>query len=163
MSPGAGPNLPVHELRAAAARADVLEAMRAFYQEADAEIAARSPTCWNRGLCCNFGGYGHRLYVTTLEVAYYLGAGDLTRGAASAAGPAELGSDGCPDARGGICHARGRRPLGCRIFFCDPAAQFWQGPMTEEWLVRLRRLHEELQVPYFYADWMHVLRELARS
>ena len=68
--------------------------------------------------------------------------------------------DICPHAHEGRCHVRDRRPLGCRIFYCDPKAQAWQGPLTEDLLARLRKLHVELDVPYFYADWMLVMRAL---
>jgi hypothetical protein len=158
------PDLPIPELLAAAERPEVLAAMDAFYAEADRRIAAQNPTCWNRGLCCRFGEYGHRLYVTALEVVYYLARtpGPATHGLANHLDLATLGdADVCPHARGGICHARDRRPLGCRIFYCDPAAQDWQGPLTEELLAGLRDLHPRLGVPYFYADWMGVLRALA--
>lgn len=180
-------DLPVDELLKASRRPEVVEAMRVFYAEAAHRIAAEGPTCWNRGACCRFGEYGHRLYVTALEVAYYLarsqdvaagGAGRSETGALRNAGddtfidaspPArwklavlvpEVVEDACPHAHGGQCHAREHRPLGCRIFYCDPAAQHWQGPLTEECLQELRVLHEELGVPYFYADWLAVLRAL---
>lgn len=124
------------------------QAMRAFFDRVDARIAGLPGTCWNKGDCCRFGVYGHRLYVTALEVAYYLAMGE-------AGSPTE--GDACPHARDGKCHARERRPLGCRIFYCDPAAAEWQGPLTEEMLVELRRMHADLGVPYFYADWMAIL------
>lgn len=132
-------------------RDDVRTAMDAFYARADAAIAAQPGTCWNKGECCRFGEFGHRLYVTALEVAYYLGNGES--GVPSS-------EDKCPHAFEGKCHARERRPLGCRIFYCDPAAQHWQGPLTERLLGELRHMHDELGVPYFYADWMTVLRQL---
>ena len=204
-------DIPVEAIVRAASRPDVLEAMRRFYTELDAAIASQPATCWNRSLCCRFGQYGHRLFVTTLEAAYYLAswqerdgqengerevaspfavltvtdarqvteaprvtkagrateAGELIDGriGGSADGgerltvPEVLGET-CPHAFGGLCHVRAFRPMGCRIFFCDPAAQHWQGPMTETQLARLRRMHEELRVDYVYADWLDILRAL---
>jgi hypothetical protein len=151
-------DIPVTALREAAGRPEVVAAVRQLYDEADRRIAAQSPVCWNKGECCRFGQFGHRLYVTALEVVYYLATAEQC---ASPEGEARVTEDACPHARDGKCHARPRRPLGCRVFYCDPAAQHWQGPLTEEMLARLQRLHEELQVPYFYADWMTVLRALA--
>jgi len=142
---------PILAMIQAARRPDVRSAMTQFFGEADRRISALPGTCWNRGLCCRFGEYGHRLYVTALEVCHYLATGAV---------PPEVTGDACPHAREGMCHARDRRPLGCRVFFCDAAAQHWQGPLTEELLGRLRDLHAELDVPYFYADWMVVLRAL---
>jgi hypothetical protein len=200
-------DIPIDAVRQAACRPEVLEAMQSFYEEVGRRIAAEKPTCWNRGACCRFGEYGHRLYVTALEVAYYLAwesrealkgpglvAGERKPPVANDASQPEsperaaeaislplanpsanpslalehgsrnpslaLGAltDACPHAYDSQCHARDRRPLGCRIFYCDPNAQGWQGPLTEECLQELKRLHWELDVPYFYADWMTVLR-----
>lgn len=134
-----------------ARRDDVRVAMHAFYETVDARIAALPGTCWNKGACCRFGEYGHRLYVTALEVCYYLAMGQTGVPTSEAV---------CPHAHDGKCHVRDRRPLACRIFYCDPAAQEWQGPLTEERLGTLRKMHDQLGVPYFYADWMRVLRAL---
>ncbi len=144
-------DIPVAELWRTADRPEVIAAMRAFHAETDARVAAHQAVCRNRGDCCRFGRFDHRLFVTALEVAYYLASGPL------AEAPEE---DTCPHARDGLCHARDRRFTGCRVFFCDPNAQHWQGPLTEERLARLRQLHEEVGVEYFYADWITVLRAL---
>ena len=60
-----------------ARRNDVRVAMRSFFERADVRIAALPGTCWNKGACCRFGEYGHRLYVTALEVCYYLAMGEM--------------------------------------------------------------------------------------
>jgi len=134
-------------LTEAAARPEIIAAMEAFYRQLDQEIAGHDPTCRNRGLCCDFERWGHRLYVTTLEIAYFLDAIKTFP---------TINADRCPFAIEGRCTARARRPMGCRIFYCAPDAARWQGPLTEKYLARLRELHEELKVPYFYADWMAV-------
>jgi len=144
-------NIPITDMKHAALRSDVVDSMRALYEQADQLIAAQPATCWNKGECCRFGQFGHRLYVTTLEAAYYLSQGDS---------PPPITEDACPHAHEGKCHARDRRPLGCRIFYCDPAATHWQGPLTEQLLDRLRQMHAELEVPYVYADWMSVVQAI---
>jgi len=58
--------------REAAARPDIDAALRALYAEVDAAITQRGPTCWTSGKCCKFESFGHRLYVTALEVAWFL-------------------------------------------------------------------------------------------
>lgn len=145
---------PISALLEAARRPEVVEAMGAFYEQLDARITKKEATCWNKGQCCRFGRFEHRLYVTALEVCYYLAKG---------APPPAVTDDACPHAHQGRCHARDRRPLGCRIFYCDTRAQQWQGPLTEDQLTRLRAMHHELDVPYFYADWILVLRTLESS
>ena len=85
------------------------------------------------------------------------------RAAALGDPPELITADACPHARDGRCHARDRRPIGCRIFYCDPDAQEWQGPLTEAVLAQLRDLHERFEVPYFYADWMAALKAIRSS
>lgn len=148
----ASSDIPVDAIRAAADRAEVIEAMQAFYANLDRQVAAQSPICTNKGECCRFAEFGHRLYVTTLEVAFYL--------ARPQEPVASVTEEVCPHAFDRQCHARDRRPLGCRVFYCHPDAQPWQGPLTEEMLRRLRKLHVQLDVPYCYAEWLAVLRAL---
>ncbi len=143
--------IPVEVIRAAAARPEVIRAVAEVYADLDRHIAALNPVCRNSGRCCRFGAFGHRLFVTTLEAAYFL--------AHHPHGPSPT-EDACPWAIGGVCTARDARPVGCRIFFCDQAAQSWQGPLTEGVLTRLRQLHEHLSVEYFYADWLAILTAL---
>lgn len=143
-------NLPLAKLRAAAENPDLRRAMRNFYEEVDRDIAAQPGTCWNKAACCRFGEFGHRLYVTALEVCYYL----------SEHSPPPVTADVCPHAMNGLCHARDHRPMGCRMFFCDPKAELWQGPLTEKHLARLKEMHTELDVPYFYGDWIGVLKAI---
>lgn len=156
-------------IRRAARRSDVCGAMAELYRDLDREIAARTPRCRNRGLCCRFDEFGHELYVTTLEVAYLLALHGPeghepcpTRVGAGPPPPARA-SAGCPYQVNGLCTVRTGRPMGCRIFFCDPDAAAWQGPLTEAFLQRLRRLHDDLGVPYVYAEWRAVLAALARA
>lgn len=125
----------------------------ALYEEVDREVAARSPICTNRGACCKFAEYGHRLYVTSVELAYFAGghADDWRM---------PDGGGACPYQRGGVCTAREHRPLGCRVFFCDAASANWQGPLYEEFLARLQRLGEDLGVEYRYVEWLSALSEI---
>lgn len=155
--------IPVAELVACSRRPELIEAVRSLYRELDAEIAGYGPTCWNKGKCCQFGAYGHRLFVTTLEIAYYLAMQSADAGrpqSGTSVGALANQGDTCPHAREGRCQARECRPLGCRVFHCDPRAQQWQGPMSERYLRRLRKLHDELGVPYMYLDWMAALAVL---
>jgi len=151
---GSSLHLSVSELLEHALRPEVIRAMQEFYAEADREIAEQGPNCWNKGECCRFGEFGHRLYVTTLEIVYYLATGNL---------PPPVTADACPHSLDGRCVVRRHRPLGCRVFHCDPHAQQWQGPLTERRLIRLRAMHEELKVPYEYVDWMAVLRAISEQ
>lgn len=128
------------------------ERMAAFYAAVDAAISAYQPVCRNRGACCRFDSFGHKLYVTTLELAYFLHGCGLPW-------PLPLG-DACPFQVAGRCITRSYRPLGCRIFYCDPDMRDWQGPEYESRLMELRRMSEELAIPYRYLEWLSALRRL---
>jgi Fe-S-cluster containining protein len=124
-------------------------AMRDFYAEVDASIAAHQPVCINRGDCCKFAAYGHRLYVTDVELAYFI-RGEPARPVDSAAGA-------CPYQEAGRCTARGHRPLGCRVFFCDENAREWQGPEYERHLERLKEIGRRFDISYRYREWLSAL------
>jgi hypothetical protein len=43
------------------------------------------------------------------------------------------------------------------MFYCDPTATQWQQDQYEYFHARLRRLHEEFNIPYFYVEWRQAL------
>jgi Fe-S-cluster containining protein len=129
--------------RDAAATELIDRAIAGLYAELDAEVARRGPTCWLSGKCCHFDAYGHRLYVTGLEIAWV-----LTK---TAPRPAIEG--GCMFQQNKLCTVHAVRPLGCRIFFCQEGTQAWQNELYEAFLARLRTLHETHALPYRYMEW----------
>jgi len=139
------------EIRRAAGDAGFRDAMAAFYARLDAAIAARAPVCTNRGACCRFGDYGHNLFVSAVEVAYFLAAAD-----APLTAPPDRSF--CSYQQGGRCTARAARPAGCRIYFCDTAAQDWQPRQSEAALRELAAIGERFGVPYVYLEWTDALR-----
>jgi len=131
-------------------QAELASAMEEFYREVDRAVAEYAPVCRNRGLCCRFDAYGHRLYVTTAEVAFFVrGMSDhwrtLTTGRS------------CPFQVEGQCVARAYRPLGCRIFFCDPATTDWQSHEYERHLRLLKQVMDKLDIDYRYMEWLSAL------
>lgn len=136
---------------------DALDAgVRCIYRYADAAIGARQPVCQQCARCCQFERYGHNLFVSTAEVAVFL----RSTSPARIRGPV----DGtCPFLRidPARCAARAARPLGCRLYYCDKAALGWQQDLYVLLHGRLQDLHEALGVPYFYAEWLVVLRAAA--
>ncbi|QNN24004.1 hypothetical protein HED60_17575 [Planctomycetales bacterium ZRK34] len=132
--------------------------LRALYDDLAAEIERRAPTCWISGRCCKFDTYGHRLYITGLEVAWLIDRLDEPSRARLDDAPLP-GLDGCPFQVDGLCSVHALRPLGCRIYFCDPAAQAWQNPVYETFLDRLRKLHEQYELDYSYLEWRLALDE----
>lgn len=137
----------------AAVRADVCGAVQQVYADVQAAVDARKPACAISGRCCRFEEYGHRLYVTTIELAAFI------RERNAPADEAWNGT-GCPFQRAKLCTVHAARPFGCRMFFCDATSTDWQNETYERFHATLKRLHEELDVPYFYVEWRQALQTL---
>ncbi len=123
------------------------ERLRAVYAEVDAAVAAAAPRCDVSGRCCRFTEYGHSLFISAFEAEILLEAGlpfakPVTR-------------DGCPFQIDNHCTAREHRPLGCRIYFCDPNFQEQQSPLTEAALAKMKSLADEFDTGWRYAP-LHV-------
>ena len=91
--------------------------LQALYEQVDREVARYGPACQLSGRCCRFKEYAHTLFASTVEIRY------LVAAAPEPSRPLDRGET-CPwqDERG-RCTARDAQPLGCRIFYCDPAYQ----------------------------------------
>ena len=114
-----------------------------LYREADREVAAAGPVCVASGRCCRFKEFGHVLYISNLE------ADVLLQAAPAYATP--VSTDFCPFQQGMLCTAREPRPLGCRVYFCDPSYQARSHEITEKYLGRLKELAEAHGVAWAYA------------
>lgn len=125
----------------------------ALYRDLDDAIAARSPACVNRGLCCNFDAYGHDLFVTTAELAYFIA------GHAEAWRP-PTADRRCPFQVDGKCTARDHRPMGCRVFFCDETTTDWQSAEYERRLAQLKQIGDETGIEYRYVEWLSALKSV---
>jgi hypothetical protein len=141
----------------AAGRDEVVEAIGAIYVEVNKEVDARRPLCVMSGRCCRFEEYGHRLFVTTMELAAFLRAASARERLATTSG---WDGQGCPYQINRLCSVHASRPFGCRVFFCDPTAAQWQQDLYERYHAQLKRLHESLSVPYSYVEWRQGLAAL---
>ena len=141
-------------VRAASARPEVESAIQALYADVHAAIEQRRPVCALSGRCCRFEEYGHRLYVTTLELASFV------RQLAAEAASGGWDGTGCPFQRSKLCSVHSIRPFGCRMFFCDATSTQWQNDAYERFHARIQQLHTELDVPYFYVEWRAALQVL---
>jgi len=134
-------------------------AIRAVYADLAEQTARRRPVCERSGRCCRFDAYGHLLYVTGLEVAWFL---RQTQGHGR---PRDSGGIALPQARppgcafqvDGLCTAHTARPLGCRVYFCQPGTEAWQQEVYELLHADLRRLHREHGLLYHYLEWRDAL------
>ncbi len=124
------------------------------YHEVDAAVAAEGPVCVASGRCCRFKEYGHTLFISNLEADVLL--------AAAPPYEAPVSADFCPFQKGNLCTAREPRPLGCRVYYCDPAYQDAANRISEEYLRRLKRLADEHGVAWRYAPLHDFLDEPKR-
>jgi hypothetical protein len=124
-----------------------------LYADADAAVAAVGPRCDQSGRCCRFKEYGHTLFISNLEAEVLL----------DAAPPYDkpVAADFCPFQVDNLCTAREPRPLGCRVYFCDPAYQEMGKAISESYLRRLKELADEFSVPWRYAPLHYFLNDAA--
>jgi Fe-S-cluster containining protein len=127
-------------------------ALRVVYDELARDVADAGPVCELSGRCCRFQEYDHTLFLSGIEAEILL---------SDAPSPLRPLDDGltCPwqDDRG-RCTAREARPLGCRVYFCDPGYQERSYELSERHLGRLKAISGELGRPWEYAPLHHHLR-----
>lgn len=131
-------------LASAAANGEFLAELRQVLAEAEDDARRQGLECRSCGECCLFEQFGHRLYVSTGELALLLGTG---------AGADKLEPGRCPHYRDRLCTAREDRSLGCRLFHCGPEGTQWFQDAYEQYHQRIRRLHERHGVPYLYVSF----------
>src|SRR3954467_1362959 len=122
-----------------------------LYREVDRAVAAAGPVCVASGRCCRFKEYGHTLFLTTLEADALLAAAPPYDGPVTA--------EFCPFQKGNLCTAREPRPLGCRVYYCDPAYQETMTAITDRYLRRLKDLADEHGTGWRYAPLHVFLRD----
>ena len=128
--------------------ADLAEIYRLVDQELAAACAAAPAalTCLGGGGCCKFDHFNHRLYASSIEVAYLLGPGPQ-----APPNLARAGANRCPYQVGPRCGAYDRRVLGCRTFFCRDSLGVGQG-IHERNLKAICALYVRHNLPYTYVS-----------
>ena len=130
--------------------------MLELYREVDAAVAAAGPVCVASGRCCRFKEYGHVLFLSNLEA-------DVLLCGAPPYDPASVPPDFCPFQKGNLCTAREPRPLGCRVYYCDPNYQETAGALSEKYLRRLKALADEHGTGWLYAPLHAFLKDPGRA
>lgn len=147
--------------------AAVCSEVKDFFLQARATIDKRvqeeRPLCLASGACCNFEKHGHLLYVSGLEAAFTVLRLEALHGIevrAKEIAQAKARGD-CPYLTHGFCGAHQERPLGCRIYYCDPRATHWQSDLYESTHKGVQDLHATLDIPYRYLEWREALRRVS--
>jgi hypothetical protein len=132
------------------------EPLQRVYGELDAEVSSLAPVCQISGRCCRFEEYGHTLFISAPEFALLL---------ADAPSPVRDLDEGatCPwQSFQGRCTARNARPMGCRVYFCDPNYESAAPEIAERGINRLKRMIDEQALPWDYAP-LHAHLRRARD
>jgi len=131
--------------------------LRGWLNEIDDAVRGSGFTCQQSGRCCQFESFGHRLYMTGLEIAWFrsLAGGEPGRAESpSTSLPVIDGQqDGCPYQIEGLCSVHLDRPFACRVFFCQEGSDDWQSEQYEAFQAKIKALHDELGLPYHYMEW----------
>ena len=111
--------------------------------------------CSACGKCCDFEGFGHKLFVTTPELMYLaanLGAENIK--------PMTAGR--CPYNIKDKCSVYEHRFSGCRIFSCNGDLDF-QNELSEKALKKFKTICEQFIIPYRYTDLAAALNNFASA
>lgn len=163
--------MPLAAAVAHAKSPNVRAAVHALYADLSQLIAARKPRCDASGRCCHFDAYGHRLYVTTAELATFVSDLDSLPPSPSPSSPTSLpvlasstpASPDCPFLASNLCSVHTIRPFGCQIYFCDPTATSWMEDTYAAFHGRLRELHDRHGLEYHYVEWRTALAQLGKD
>ncbi|GJM22394.1 MAG: hypothetical protein DHS20C15_23090 [Planctomycetota bacterium] len=131
--------------------ADVTQELADLYARVDAEVAGHAPRCEMSGRCCDFPRNEHRLYATGLETRYAQERAGLV--------VPEADSGLCPWHVDGLCQLRDGRPLGCRLYFCDPDWADTMPRVYERAHAEILALHQRHDIAYSYGSFVHTVRE----
>ena len=120
----------------------LFESVEEVYRWIDAEVE-NTGDCKACGDCCDFEKFGHRLFVTGVELAYFAEKmkHDLRK----------MDTTVCPYRIEGKCSVYPYRFAGCRIFACGRNAAA-ESSLSEQSLQKLKQIGEEFQIPYHYTD-----------
>ncbi len=129
----------------------IIEEVDAVYQAIDKRIRNSMPdgiNCKECGCCCDFGKYGHRLYVTTPEIMYFNHFVPVRKPMLGGICPYRTDDN--------KCEIHPFRFSGCRIYLCDADKQL-QSELSEFAISKFRKICEKYYIEYRYTDLASVL------
>lgn len=119
-----------------------LEEILSILNEAQEAIDRLNPQCDACGDCCKFDRAGHRLFVTTGELALLI----------SKYTPISAKKLRCCYQQKDLCTARTHRPLGCRVFFCNKDEEEANIEIIESFHRQIVDSHKRHNIPYHYFE-----------
>jgi len=121
---------------AAAGNKPFLDGVMAILKEAEKAVESHKPHCKTCGKCCNFSKTGHRLFVSTGELALVI----------SASRTSQTKPLRCCYQKGASCTLRNHRPLGCRAYFCSNDTKSVFSDLYEAFHRKMKELHRQMNI-----------------
>ncbi len=137
------------------------QAVAEIYHWVDEQILIAQPRCEISGRCCRFREYNHKLYITRVEAELLFQKEAPEENQLQDKSNQQIISavgEVCPYQQNSLCTARENRPLGCRIYFCDPDHQEKASEITEIALKRLKNVHLKFGKLWEYNELSHFFR-----
>ena len=128
-------------------RHKLYDSLTKIYVELEKELEAHPQPCTGCGECCHFEKAGHRLYGSSLELAF------LKEKHPS---PTLHEEDRCPHQIEKSCSVRHERLIGCRTFFRLHSQGETEAveELYEKFLGKLKKLYRESELEWEYRDLM---------
>ncbi len=128
----------------------LVSAVAETYAHVDAALAPLANSCRACGTCCRFERGGPVLFASALELAYLFERAGAPPGDRRPQPAVPDAPWTCPYQDADRCRARDGRALGCRTYFCDPAARTRGEAVYAKAAARLRRVAEAHGYPWWY-------------
>ena len=132
------------DIKSAMQNAELLAEIQDILNSALVEIESFDPDCKACGNCCDFANFGHRLYVSTGELANLISQSPIDAD--------EIEHLKCPYQQNDLCLARNARPLGCRLFFCDEKINDQYQQIYEDCYAKIKQAHLKFSTAYNYIE-----------
>jgi hypothetical protein len=122
----------------------LVQEIQNLYKWLDSQIKENIPSnsCSGCGQCCEYEKYGHRIYISNLELMYL-------KSFIPNLPPVTDGK--CPFAKDNKCTVRDYRFGACRIFFCKADANFQQ-QLSEDFIKQIKILSDNHNLQYQYGN-----------
>jgi Fe-S-cluster containining protein len=141
-------------LESPSVRESVSQLMASIYRELDTSIGQVQSTCQSCKKCCDFAKSGLNLFVSNLELAYFV---------MNVPPAEEIPAGRCPYLDENLgCRVREFRPIGCRTYFCRPPEGYDEQMLYEKAIGQVKRFIETQRLAYGYIEWLKGLSEFIR-
>ncbi|MGE4285551.1 MAG: hypothetical protein AB7F23_02960 [Phycisphaerae bacterium] len=121
----------------------ILEEVGLVYEAIERRLGCENGfNCDMCGDCCDFGAFGHRLFVTTPELMYFRHYVPIKT---------SMTGGVCPYREDNRCLVHKYRFAGCRVFGCRRDEQL-QSELSEFAVGRFREICDKYGIDYLYTD-----------